>query len=50
MKNKTFSVTRFNKETEKATTGMTKQAKKNVRCLMLYRCLVYETKSNKKGN
>lgn len=36
---KTFKVNRFNKEIEKVTKGMSKQAKANVRVVMLYRCL-----------
>ena len=47
---KTFSVNRFNNEVNKITKGMTRRNKKTVRCLMLYKCLVYEAKTNKKGN
>ena len=39
MKQKTFKVSQFNREVEKATKGMTKQAKINVRMTMLLKAL-----------
>ena len=47
---KTLSVKSFNREIERATKGMSKQGIANVRCLMLYKCLIHENNINKKGN
>ena len=37
-------VDKFNRETERFTHGLSKQAKGNVRMLMLYKCLKHEVK------
>lgn len=52
MKNKTFSVSRFNREVEKQVKfyNLSKSDAKKLRASTLYKCLVYANANSKKGN
>ena len=47
---KTFNIKRFNSIMKKETKNMTRDGRANYVMVMLYKSLVYEINSNKKGN